>query len=252
MSSDKDHPFASPRVLDIDDLERVRRYKALYGGLLSDAMLGCGICDTVLDHQIRPLRAHAVIAGRCLPVKWHSQAFESHLTRQERQARVDKWRKEGSPQKLMHSAIRPGTVLVFDNGGDMQAAIFGEMSCNLAKMRGAVGVVNSGCTRDTRFIDELDDFPYFTRGTTPNAYGGWAIIDANLPIYIRGHLRHYVTVNPGDFTFGDDDGLQVIPKDYVDEVLIRAEEIFAREQVQRQLIRDGLSIDDVYRYFGDL
>jgi regulator of RNase E activity RraA len=101
-------------------------------------------------------------------------------------------------------------------------------------------------------IYSLGDFPYFTRGTTPNAYGGWRILDVNVPIYMPGHMRHYVIVNPGDFIFGDDDGLQVIPKDYVDHVLLIAEAIYAQEIEQRDIIRDGASLDDVYKYFGDL
>jgi len=124
------------------------------------------------------------------------------LSKEEYEARKAKWDVEGSPQKKMHTAAFPGCVFVFDTGGDTQAAVFGEMSCNLAKSRGCVGVVNSGMTRDSKYILRLEDFPYYTRGTTPNAYGGWRVIDVNVPIYMPGHLRHYVIVNPGDFILG--------------------------------------------------
>lgn len=243
---------ANPVKLDIDDLERVARFKKLYGGCVSDALHLKGITDTILDHSIRPLRAHDVIAGRALPIKWHSLAPETHLTEEQYLKRKALWEKEGSPQKRMHTAAFPGCVLVFDTGGDTQAAVFGEMSCNLAQSRGCVGVVNAGMTRDCRYVMKLENFPYFTRGTTPNAYGGWRVIDVNVPIYMPGHLRHYVIVNPGDFIFGDDDGLQVIPEPYVDEVLLKAEEIFAFEEKEREQIRNGMPIDKVYAEFGDL
>jgi len=254
----EDYPFKIPdppkviRTLDIDDMERVKRYKRLYGGCLSDAMWLTGIVNTVLDHNIKPLRAHDIIAGRCLPVKWHSVATESHLTEEEKDARQLKWMKESSPQKKMMQSIFPGCVLVFDTGGDMQAAQFGEMSCNLARSRGCVGVVNSGMTRDTQYIFKLGDFPYYARGTTPNFYGGWRVLEVNVPIHMRGHLTHYVVVSPGDFIFGDNDGLQVIPKDYVDEVLLRAEEILDFENAEREAIRNGMPIDEVYDTYGDL
>ena len=65
--------------------------------------------------------------------------------------------------------------------------------------------------------------------------------------------RLYVVINPGDFIFGDSDGLQVIPKDYVDEVLLKVEEIFTfEEERERDLIANGMPIDDVYKRFGDL
>lgn len=242
----------NPIDLDTSDVERAERFKKLYGGCISDALHLNGIVNTVVDHAIRSLRGHDVLAGRAIPVKWHSLAPEVHITQRQYEQRKAEWDRAGTPQKRMHAAIREGTVLVFDNGGDTQAALFGEMSCTLARSRGCIGVVNSGMTRDSRLILQMDSFPYFTRGTTPNSYGGWRIIGVNEPIYLPGHLTHYVIVNPGDFVFGDDDGLQIIPRDYVDSVLVKAEEIFAFEQKERKLIRDGMPIDQVYDSFGDL
>ncbi|QTQ15044.1 hypothetical protein HRQ91_11555 [Treponema parvum] len=72
------------------------------------------------------------------------------------------------------------------------------------------------------------------------------------PIYLPGHLTHYVIVNPGDFIFGDDDGLQIIPEPYVDSVLLKAEEILSFENEERKMIADGLPIEEVYKKFGDL
>ena len=67
-----------------------------------------------------------------------------------------------------------------------------------------------------------------------------------------GHLTHYVRVNPGDFIFGDNDGVQLIPKDLVDEVLIRVEATFEFENKERELLAAGMSVDEVYRQFGVL
>ena len=82
----EDYPYKVPdppkvvRTLDIDDPERVKRYRRLYGGCLSDALWLTGIVNTILDHGIKPLKQHDIIAGRCLPIKWHSLAPETHLT----------------------------------------------------------------------------------------------------------------------------------------------------------------------------
>ncbi len=243
----------NPRSLDIDDLERVVRFKKLYGGCVSDALMRNGVVDTVLSHKLRPLKAHTILAGRALPVKWHTLAPETHMSEAQKKERTERWNREGSPQKKLHMSAFPGCVYVFDTGYDTQAATFGEMSCHLAQGLGCVGVVNEGMTRDVRKILEVEDFPYFSLGTTPNAYGGWRVIDVNVPIYIRGHLKHSVIVNPGDFIFGDDDGLQVIPKDLVDEVLLAAEDILEIEIWQRRLIDTGeIDIHEVYERFGDL
>lgn len=72
------------------------------------------------------------------------------------------------------------------------------------------------------------------------------------PGHAPGHVTHYVTIYPGDFIFGDNDGVQVIPKDIVDEVLLRVEAIYEKENKQRQMLADGMPIDQVYAEFGVL
>jgi 4-hydroxy-4-methyl-2-oxoglutarate aldolase len=98
----------------------------------------------------------------------------------------------------------------------------------------------------------MADFPLFCFGTTPNAFGGWIITEVNEPIYLPGHLTHYVRVMPGDFIFGDNDGVQLIPKHLVDEVLLRVEATFEKENAEREALAQGMPIDEVYRVFGVL
>jgi 4-hydroxy-4-methyl-2-oxoglutarate aldolase len=61
-----------------------------------------------------------------------------------------------------------------------------------------------------------------------------------------------VAVRPGDFIFGDNDGVQLIPAGLVDEVLLRVEATFEKENEERALIAGGMSVDEVYRVFGVL
>jgi regulator of RNase E activity RraA len=89
-------------------------------------------------------------------------------------------------------------------------------------------------------------------GTTPNWHGGWEIIEVNQPVQLPGHLSHYVVVRPGDFVFADFDGVQLIPREVVDEVLLRVEETDERENEERRRIREGMSVDEVYEEFGVL
>jgi 4-hydroxy-4-methyl-2-oxoglutarate aldolase len=146
----------------------------------------------------------------------------------------------------------PGCILCFDCGGDMQPAHFGEMSCQVAYAHGCRGMLIAGNCRDTQYVLKMPDFPMFTFGTRPNWYDGWIITEVNKPIHMPGHITHYVVVNPGDFIFGDNDGVQLIPKDYVDEVLLRVEEIFEHENKEREALAAGMPIDEVYRQFGVL
>jgi 4-hydroxy-4-methyl-2-oxoglutarate aldolase len=244
------------RHLDITDIERIERYRrAGYGGSVSDSLHSLGVSDTVLSSQFKALRQGMQLVGRAIPIKLHS-LVPVKLTDEERAAQEAKWEAEGGhPQKRMMRTVAsepPGSVLVFDCGGDMQPAHFGEMSCHLAHAHGCRGMLIAGNCRDTQYVLKMADFPMFTFGTRPNAFGGWIITDVNKPVFLPGHLTHYVKVMPGDYIFADNDGVQVIPKELIDEVLLRIENIFAKENEEREALAAGMPIDEVYKQFGVL
>jgi 4-hydroxy-4-methyl-2-oxoglutarate aldolase len=244
------------RRLDISDLERIDRFRAAgYGGSVSDALRSLGVRDTVLSSRFTALCQGMQLAGRALPLKVHS-LVELELSAEARRAEAARWQADGGhPQKRMMRTVQEledGTVLCFDCGGDMQAAHFGEMSCQLAHAHGCRGLLLAGNCRDTQYVMRMKDFPVFSFGTRPNAFGGWIITEVNVPIYLPGHLTHYVAVMPGDFVFGDNDGVQVIPGALVDEVLLRVEETFVKENEERRRIAEGLSVDEVYSRYGVL
>ena len=244
------------RKLDITDLERIERFRrAGYGGSVSDALNGLGVRDTVFSADFKPLRQGMQLAGRALTIKLHSQVPLNHTPGLEEEMKK-KWEAEGGhPQKRMMRAVadaEPGVVLCFDCGGDLQPAQFGEMSCQLAYAHGCRGMLLAGNCRDTQYVLKMPDFPLFSFGTRPNAFGGWVITEVGLPIFLPGHLTHYVRVMPGDFIFGDNDGVQLIPVDLVDEVLLRVEATFKKENEEREALANGMPIDEVYRVYGVL
>ena len=59
-----------------------------------------------------------------------------------------------------------------------------------------------------------------------------------------------VTINPGDYVFGDIDGTAVIPADLIDEVMDRAMEIESREDDVRDRLLKGASLTDTYMTIG--
>lgn len=241
------------RTLDITDIERINRFRrAGYGGSVSDALRSVGIINTVFSEEFRPLSQGMQLVGRALTIRLHALPGADSLPPHD----SPYWDLQGGhPQKRMMRAVQEqpdGTVLVFDCSGDRQPAHFGEMSCHLAYAHGCRGMLIAGNCRDTQYVLKMEDFPLFSFGTRPQAYGGWLIRDINEPVFIPGHLTHYVTVNPGDFIFGDNDGVQLIPKTLVDEVLILVEETFEKENKWRDQIAAGMPIDEVYKAFGVL
>ena len=255
---DPDYSFDlddEPRELDITDLERIERFEeAGYGGSVADALYNVGLRRTVFDQEFFGINRGQTLVGRALPVKLHTYPKTDEVE----QYLEDTWEREHDgvhPQKQLMRRVEAdedGSVLVFDTGGDMQPAHFGEMSCTLAKAHGARGMLCAGNVRDTRYVQQLEDFPVYTLGTTPNWHGGWEIIEVAQPIHVPGHLSHYVTVRPGDWVFGDLDGVQLIPREVVDEVLLRVEDIYEEETEERRKIEEGMPIDEVYEEYGVL
>lgn len=242
-----------PRELDVTDLERVERFKSAgYGGNVADALAQVRVRDNIISHEFFPLNHGQLVAGRAIPVKLHSYSKTDEVD----EYLEERWeRKGGHPQKRMMRKVEQkpdGSILCFDCGGDMQPAHFGEMSCQLAYSHGCRGMVLAGNIRDTQYVAKMDEFPVYTLGTTPNYWGGWEIFEIDMSIHLPGHLSHYVDVRPGDFIFGDSDGLQVIPREVVDEVLLRVEDIYEEENEERRKIAEGMPIDEVYEEFGVL
>jgi 4-hydroxy-4-methyl-2-oxoglutarate aldolase len=240
------------RDLQVTDLERIARFrKAGYGGSVWDSLNALGVKDNILSEEFRPLVQGMQLVGRALTVRMHALPAGSSLTHDDAY-----WEQHGGhPQKRMMRAVAEqpdGTVLVFDCSGDRQASHFGEMSCQLAYAQGCRGMLIAGACRDTQYVMRMPDYPIFSYSCRPHSPGGVFIRDVNEPIFLHGHMTHYVTVHPGDFIFGDNDGVQVIPEALVDEVLFRVEEIFEKENREREMLAAGMPIEEVYREYGVL
>ena len=59
-----------------------------------------------------------------------------------------------------------------------------------------------------------------------------------------------VTINPGDWIFGDIDGVVVIPKNIVDEVIEDALKTIKKEDDVRYRLRHGSSLQQAYAEIG--
>ena len=121
----------------------------------------------------------------------------------------------------------PASVLVIDAGGTNRAAVWGGTSSLVSSMRGLAGCITNGSVRDTDDIIKTGIPVYATgispRGTLKN-HEGWS----NISVSVGG-----VSVSPGDFIIGDNDGVIVISK-------LDGEKICKKAKVQREneIVRD--------------
>lgn len=158
---------------------------------------------------------------------------------------------DGTPQKthLGMNAIasaQAGDVIVIDNSGRLDTSCWGGILANAAKEKGVAGTVIDGCCRD---LDDCIDVDYkvFARGTVVCTARG-RVMEAytNQTIQFGG-----VPVRPGDIVMGDSSGIVIIPKERMEEVLDKAEQLWQKEEAMIAEIRAGadiLTVDAKYNY----
>lgn len=202
------------------------RYKKLYVAAVSDALDQLGLWNQIVDNEIKPLTYDMVVAGPAFTVFG---------------------RAERSTDKSIRLGARvidepsPLEVVAMQTSGDTRTGHWGELLTNGCLARGASGVVVDGGLRDTRFVLELG-FPVFCKFRCPgDARGRWNVTEMQTAITLGG-----VPVRPGDFVFGDADGVVVIPKGVIEEVLVAAEKSVVEEQEIREQIRAGARLSELY------
>lgn len=206
------------------------RFRRLYSPAICDALDDIGLRHQAMDHSIRPLDHSMVVAGPAFTIVGR------------RDSSMDTKNRMG-PSVIDH--FRPGVVAVYATGGENITGVWGELWSAGAASRGCVGAVVDGGIRDTGFIRRAN-FQIFQRFTAPyDAVGRFTVVDFECSATVGGIL-----VSPGDYIFGDEDGILVIPKDATLDVLSRAEDISERENRIRAEINHNTSLAQLYRDHG--
>lgn len=179
-----------------------QRLKNLPTTAISDATGGY----SNIDGSIKPLSDYFKIAGRALTVRLPDG-------------------ENGAVLEAISNAQK-GDIIVIDAKGNTNRAVAGDFVISLAKGLGVQGFVVNGVIRDIAAIRDLG-FPVFSLGTSIAAgfkHGGGAV---GVPIAIGG-----VTVRPGDYIVGDTDGVVVVPKEDVEQVVNAAEEKMRKDELR--------------------
>ncbi len=156
----------------------------------------------------------------------------------------------GDADKMQACAgISPGEVSVWSGDGE-GVCYFGELIAIGMKERGCVGSLVDGGIRDIRWIAE-QEFPVFARYRTPvQSIARWKVNGWQVPVSVRGATSPSVSVHPGDFILGDEDGVIVIPSNVIDTVLAESERLTENERVIRIELQAGLTLQEALAKYG--
>lgn len=141
--------------------------------------------------------------------------------------------------------LSEGEIYVLVTRGDYNCAVFGELFGTAVLARKGAGVLLDAYVRDLKVLKEMN-FPVFYKGRNPKtSKGRCEINECQIPVIFDG-----VTINPGDWIFGDIDGVVVIPKNIVDEVIEDALKTIKKEDDVRYRLRHGSSLQQAYAEIG--
>jgi regulator of RNase E activity RraA len=216
-----------------DSPEICRRYLKLYSGAIADILDKRGHRNQVLPGYLTPLTTVNRVAGPAFTGQGYPCASTADDDTQTRLNMLD--------------SITSGTVSVWACGGSANCAHWGEMMSTAARQRGCNGAVLDGGVRDLDFINAMQ-YPVFAGfKCAASSVGRWNIKEYQIAIKIGDTVIH-----PNDFVFGDIDGVVIVPRDYILDVLAAAEDVYQRESGMREELRRGVSVKDAYSKYGSL
>lgn len=211
------------------DLEALKG--VLYSGILCDVLDQMGYRNQALSGELTGLRDGTVILG---------PAFTSIGT--------EVYSMPPDPltaQCRVVDRLGEGEIYVLATRGNYNCAVFGELFATAVKGRKGAGVLLDGYARDMRALREMD-FPLFFRGKSPKtSKGRCEINECQIPVLIDG-----VTIHPGDYIFGDIDGVVVIPKERFEEVVAATLATIKKEDEVRVRLQNGDSLQQAYADIG--
>ena len=185
-----------------------------------------------VDPVIKPLVQHMRLLGPALTVRCHPR-----------------------DNLMLHKALQiaqPGDIIVADTDGYPNAGYFGDLMATSAMARQIGGLAIDGCVRDSAEIIEMG-FPIFCRGTCMRGTVKQTLGSVNHPV-----LFGDVVVNPGDLVLGDNDGIVIIPRSKLEDVLEATRHRIEKEKKKAAALKQGISsvelnnLDQVFERLGSV
>ncbi|TFY86868.1 RraA family protein [Pseudomonas nabeulensis] len=203
-----EHYFPLPDLIP-DDL--LARFRLLSPAQLCDGMQSLGIPrNGCMDADLMPLDESKVMLGTAYTVDT-----------------------EDGDNFPIHVAVyqgQPGYVLVVAGKAYPGRAYIGDLMAGAAQAVGLAGMVIDGCVRDKVPLAQLD-IPIYAKGFMQRSPGKQGPGKINANVTCAG-----VDVAPGDLVFGDYDGVTVVPRARLLEVLEASEKKSAYENQRREVI----------------
>jgi 4-hydroxy-4-methyl-2-oxoglutarate aldolase len=142
-------------------------------------------------------------------------------------------------------AAPPGSVYVMVVEQGLDYAGIGALMATAMKVRGMTGAIVDGSIRDTPQLHRIQ-FPVFSRGIAPSTtINHFRFAGVNVPVMCAG-----VRVTGGDMIVADEDGVAVVPRAQMADVLKKSQDLDQTEHQMLPFIEKFKSIKEAVAKFG--
>jgi 4-hydroxy-4-methyl-2-oxoglutarate aldolase len=214
-------------------LDLIQRLNQLYVAVLADCLDQLGHRTSVMPPHIRPIDQESRVAG-------YAATFSLAPCDRAPENRA-RWY-EGEIAAI--ESLQPGDVVVASGS---RQSFWGELLATATLKLGATGLVADAYTRDVAALQRMG-FPTFVAGIhAADSLGRVEVIAYGVPIRCGG-----IEVNSGDLVLGDHDGVVVIPPEFAQEAIARAEDKVRSENEMRTALQAGMPVSQAFAKFKTL
>jgi len=193
------------------DAKQIEALTGVPTGFVVDLLMGQG----AVDQRIKPLWPDSAITGAVLT--------------------ADCGPRDNLGLLVALEVAEPGDIVALATGGFEETAVLGDHVAAMAKNKGIKAFVTDGLVRDVDGLIEVG-FPVYCAGVSPNSPYKSGPCEVGTSVTLGG-----VAVTSGDLMVGDRDGVVVIPRDKIDQVIAGLADVQAKEDEMGELIAKGLS-----------
>jgi regulator of RNase E activity RraA len=189
---------------------------------ISDALDAYGVHGFL--SSIKPLKKHQKLIGPAFTVKYQKIIQKS---------------KSFMQASNYIDEVPSGAVIVIDNDGDVSCSVWGGILTHFAYRKNIAGTVVHGAVRDQHDFVHYN-YPIYAIGSTARTGKNRVKIQAHsCKLYIDD-----VQINFNDIIFADDNGVLVIPKESIADIITMVKNIEQNEAKILEAIDSGCSLKE--------